>query len=158
VPASGPAVSSEPAASCTAADLRLALGPAAGAAGSFYYALQFTNVSATSCGLDGYPAVAFVSRPGGTAIGGPALRDPAFPSELVPLAPGGTAHASLQVATAANYPAGICKPATARWLQVYPPGQAAALYVSFTAQTCTGPVPSGSTLGIYVVRPGATGP
>jgi hypothetical protein len=146
------------AAGCAPGALRLAVGPASGTAGSFYYALQFTNVSGSACTMYGYPGVAFVTGPGGNAIGGPAVRDPAFPSELVTLAPGAVAHASLQVAIAANYPANICDPATAHWLQVYPPNQYTALYVEFTAQTCTGSVPRGSTLGIYVVRPGATGP
>jgi hypothetical protein len=144
-------------AGCAPGTLRLAIGPASGTAGSFYYPLQLTNVSASTCTMYGYPGVAFVTGPGGTTIGGPAVRDPAFASELVTLAPGAVAHAMLQVAIAANYPANICDPATAHWLQVYPPNQYTALYLPFTAQTCTGSIPSGSTLGIYVVRPGATG-
>jgi hypothetical protein len=146
------------AAGCAPDALRLAIGPASGTAGSFYYPLQFTNVSGSACTMYGYPGVAFVTGPSGKTIGGPAVRDPAFPRELVTLAPGAVAHASLQVAIAANYPANVCDPVTAHWLQVYPPNQYTALYVPFTAQTCTGSVPSGSTLGIYVVRPGATGP
>jgi hypothetical protein len=146
------------AAGCAPDALRLAIGPASGTAGSFYYPLQFTNVSGSACTMYGYPGVAFVTGPGGSPIGGAAVRDPAFASELVTLAPGAVAHASLQVAIAANYPANICDPVTAHWLQVYPPNQYSALYVPFTAQTCTGSIPSGSTLGIYVVRPGATGP
>jgi Protein of unknown function (DUF4232) len=142
---------------CAPGALHLAIGPASATAGSVYYALQFTNVSATTCTMDGYPGVTFVASPGGDAIGGPAVRDPTFAGELVTLAPGTMAHASLQVAIAANYPAHVCDPATAHWLQVYPPNQYTALYVPFTAQTCTGSIPTGSTLGIYVVRPGATG-
>jgi hypothetical protein len=108
--------------------------------------------------LYGYPGVAFVSAPGGKEIGGPAVRNPTFPKQLVTRAPGATAHASLQVVIAANYPASLCKPVTAHWLRVFPPSEYAALDVAFTAQTCTGKIPSGSTLGIYVVRPGTTGP
>jgi hypothetical protein len=143
---------------CATGDLRLAVGPADGAAGSIYYPLRLTNVSAATCTLYGYPGAALVTAPSGSVIGGPAIRNPAVPSELVTLAPGATAHASLQVAVAANYPTRVCRPATAHWLQVFPPGQYAALYLAFTAQTCTGNIPSGSTLGIFVVRPGATGP
>jgi hypothetical protein len=146
------------AAGCASDALRLGIGPASGTAGSFYYPLQFTNVSGSACTMYGYPGVAFVTGPGGKTIGGPAVRDPAFPRELVTLVPGAVAHASLQVAIAANYPANICDPVTAHWLQVYPPNQYTALYLPFTAQTCTGSIPSGSTLGIFVVRPGATGP
>jgi Protein of unknown function (DUF4232) len=111
----------------------------------------------------GYPGVAFVTKAGGTAAGGtilgaPAVRNPAFAAKLVSLASGATAHASLQVQVAQSYPAATCKPVTGHWLQVYPPGSYAALYVRFTAVTCAGKIPSRSTLGIYVVRPGPTGP
>jgi hypothetical protein len=143
---------------CDTGGLRLSLGPEGGSAGSVYYPLLFTNSSSTDCTLYGYPGVAFVTGPGGSVIGEPAVRNPELGAELVRLAPGGTAHASLQVAVAANYPASICRPATAHWLQVDPPGQYASLFLPLTAQTCTGPVPAGSTLGIFVVRPGATGP
>jgi hypothetical protein len=143
---------------CGTSGLRLSVGPADGAAGSVYYPLLFTNVSGATCTLYGYPGVALARQDGGSTVGSAAIRNPAFAGELVTLAPGAVAHTSLQVAEAANYPAADCKPVTAHWLQVFPPGQYTALYVAFTVQTCTGPVPSGSTLGIYVVRPGATGP
>lgn len=143
---------------CATNAVRLTIGPSSGAAGSFYYPLEFTNVSGATCTMYGYPGVAFATGMGGAVIGGPAVRNPTFPKELVTLAPGTTVHASLQVAIAANYPTHTCDPVTAHWLQVYPPDQFTALYVPFTAQTCTGSIPSGSTLGIYVVRPGATGP
>ena len=143
---------------CGTGMLRVSVGPANGAAGSSYYPVLFTNISAAPCTLYGYPGVALVTRPGGGLVGAPAVRNPTFPGQVVTLAPGAVAHASLQVAVAANYPAAQCRPVTARWLQVYPPGQYGARYVAFTAQTCTGRVGDGSTLGIYVVRPGATGP
>ena len=143
---------------CGTGGLRLSVGPADGAAGSVYYPLLFTNVSGATCTLYGYPGAALARQDGGSAVGNAAIRNPAFTGELVTLAPGAVAHTSLQVAEAANYPVAVCKPVTAHWLQVFPPGQYTALYVAFTARTCTGSVPSGSTLGIYVVRPGATGP
>lgn len=143
---------------CATGSLRVTVGPANGAAGSFYYPLLFTNTSPVPCVMYGYPGVALVSQPGGGVLGAPAVRNATFPKEVVRLAPGAVAHASLQVAEAANYPPSQCKPATSHWLQVYPPGEYGALFVGFTVQTCTGPVGDGSTLGIYVVRPGATGP
>jgi hypothetical protein len=169
-PAASPSPSAQPVASapapepvagpgpCATTAVRLTIGPSNGAAGSFYYPLQFTNISGATCTMYGYPGVAFATSAGGAVIGGPAVRNPTFPKELVALAPGATVHASLQVAIAANYPTHTCDPVTAHWLQVFPPNQYTALYVAFTAQTCTGSIPSGSTLGIYVVRPGATGP
>jgi hypothetical protein len=153
-------VSSAAVPACTAADLGawVAVDQGNGAAGSIYYPLLLTNNSGRTCTLYGYPGVALVSQPGGAVVGAAAVRNPTFPAELVSLAPGAVAHASLQVAVAANYPVKVCKPATAHWLQVYPPGEYTALDIQFTAQTCTGSVGDGSTLGIFVVRPGATGP
>ena len=143
---------------CTTGSLQVTVGPANGAAGSFYYPLLFTNTSSATCTMYGYPGVALVSQPGGAMVGAAAVRNATFPKEVVTLAPGAVAHASLQVAIAQNYPPAQCKPATGHWLQVYPPGEYAALFVAFTTQTCTGRVGDGSTLGIYVVRAGATGP
>jgi hypothetical protein len=143
---------------CTTGDLRLSVGPSNGTAGSFYYPLQFTNTSNVTCTMYGYPGVALVTQEGGSVVGPAAVRNPTFPAEVVTLAPGGVAHASLQVAVAANYSASACGPVTGHSLQVYPPGNYAALYVPLTAQMCSKPVGDGSTLGIYVVRTGATGP
>jgi Protein of unknown function (DUF4232) len=161
----GPA--SQPAAAtlspCAVSDLTVTIGQGNGAAGSIYYPLDFTNTSGAACTMYGYPGVAFVTRSGATAsagsiLGAPAVRNPAFTAKLVTLASGATAHASLQVQMARSYPAATCKPVTGHWLRVYPPGSYAALYVRFTAVTCAGKITSGSTLGIYVVRPGAAGP
>ena len=160
-PTSQPAASSPSA--CPVKDLKVTVGPGNGAAGSIYYPLEFTNTSGATCTMYGYPGVAFVTEAGGTAAGGtvlgkPAFRNPAFAPKLVTLAAGATAHASLQVQVAQNYPVATCKPVTGHWLQVYPPGSYAARYVRFTAVTCAGKIPSGSTLGIYVILPGATSP
>jgi hypothetical protein len=106
----------------------------------------------------GYPGVSFVTGISGGQIGGAAVRNPTFAAQTVILGPGATAHATLQVVAAQDYPRASCKPVTAHWLRIYPPDQFAPLYVSFTAVTCTGNASGGSTLGIYVVRPGSTGP
>ncbi len=165
---SGPASTSPPAAAatpsgpqpCPTSALRASVptGQGNAAAGSSYYPIDFTNVSGTSCTLFGYPGASFVTGIGGSQVGGAAIRNPTFAAQVVTLAPGATAHASLQVVVAQNYPASLCLPVTAHWLRVYPPNQFVPLYVSFTAVTCTGKIPGGSTLGIYVVRPGTTGP
>ncbi len=160
-PASQPAAATRSA--CAVSGLKVTVGQGDGAAGSIYYPLDFTNTSGATCTMYGYPGVAFVTKSGGTAAGGailgaPAVRNPAFAAKPVTLAAGATAHASLQVQVAQSYPVVTCKPVTGHWLQVYPPGSYAALYVRFTAVTCAGKIPSGSTLGIYAVRPGASGP
>jgi hypothetical protein len=148
---------------CPAKTLKVTIGRGAGAAGSIYYPLDFTNSGSVTCTMYGYPGVAFVTKAGGSAAGGrllgaPAVRNSTLAGKQVRLSPGGTAHASLQVQVAQNYPVATCKPVTAHWLQVYAPGSYAATYLRFTAVTCTGKIPSRSTLGIDVVRPGATGP
>jgi Protein of unknown function (DUF4232) len=144
---------------CAASDLELSAGTGTGAAGSTYYALDFTNVSHSACTLDGYPGVAFVtSGPHRSEVGRPAFRDAAFPSHVVTLSPGGTAHADLQVQLAQNYPAAVCKPVAAHGLRALLPGSTDALHLKFSAVTCTGKVPSGSTIGISAIRPGAVGP
>ena len=159
-PTTGPVT--EPAtagpAACAVSALRITIGIANGAAGSIYYPLDFTNISGLTCTLYGYPGVAFATGADGSVVGVPAARNQTFARHLVTLTPGATAHASLQVQVAQSYPVSICKPATAHWLQVFPPASYVAQYIPFTAVTCTGHIPSGSTLGIYVIRPGATGP
>ena len=142
---------------CATADLDATVGRQVGTAGSVYYPLQFTNASAATCSLFGYPGVAFVSAIGGGQIGAAAARNPAFTPQLVNLAPGAVVHADLQVAAAGVYPAPECKPVTAHWLRVYPPGEFTPLYVSFTTSTCSGSVPGGSALAVDVVRAGSFG-
>lgn len=142
---------------CPAAGLRITVGAPSGAAGSLYYALHFTNIGVSACTMYGYPGVALVSADGGLVVGEPAVRDPAAALGVVTLTPRGTASAVLQVQEAASYPASECKPVRAHWLQVYPPGSYVASYLPFSAVTCTGRIPSGSTLGINVITPGASG-
>jgi hypothetical protein len=160
-PAPGPSVtgaaSPPPLAACATSGLRVSIGPPGSTAGSNFYPVQFTNVTAGPCTLYGYPGVSLVSAPGGRQLGAAAVRDAGPGPAVVVLAPGAVAHAALQVTVAQNYPASVCRPVTARWLQVYPPGQYAPAYARLTATTCAGTVPGGSTLGIFVVRPGANG-
>jgi Protein of unknown function (DUF4232) len=155
-----PATGAPPAgtAACTSGGLQVSLGAPNGAAGSIYYPIDFRNVSGAACSMYGYPGVSFVAAPGTGQLGGAAARNSTFGPSLVTLAPGAVAHASVQVVVAQSYPASLCKPVTAHYLRVYPPGQVVPLYASLTALTCTGDIPGRSTLGIYVVRPGATGP
>jgi hypothetical protein len=159
-PAPPPGTGAPPAgtAACTSGGLQVSLGAPNGAAGSIYYPIDFRNVSGAACSMYGYPGVSFVAAPGTGQLGGAAARNSTFGPSLVTLAPGAVAHASVQVVVAQSYPASLCKPVTAHYLRVYPPGQVVPLYASLTALTCTGDIPGRSTLGIYVVRPGATGP
>jgi hypothetical protein len=127
---------------------------AGGAAGSTYYPLNFTNTSAAPCALYGYPGVSFVAVPVGTGaqIGAAAKRSSSFGKVTVRLAPGGMAHAWLQVTVAGNYPASVCQPVTARWLRVYPPGETVAGYVGHAFNACSST--STAVLTVLPVRAG----
>jgi Protein of unknown function (DUF4232) len=159
-PATPPSTPSAPA--CSPADLSAAVNanPGGAAAGSTYYPLNFTNTSKSPCYLYGYPGVSFVSGPSGSQIGEPASRNPAVGPGTVILPPGGTAHVTIQVVDAMNYSKSDCKPVTAHWLKVFPPGQFTALYVKFSALTCSAKLPAklGSPLSVDAVKGGAGQP
>jgi hypothetical protein len=125
---------------CQSAALKVTVdtGQAGGAAGSVYYPVNFTNTSGAPCGLYGFPGMAFVTADGnaGQQIGAAAQRDPAFGNLPVRLPADGVAHAWLQIAQAANYPASACQPMTAHWLRVFPPGDTAASYVGVSFSAC----------------------
>jgi hypothetical protein len=87
----------------------------------------------------GYPGVSFVTAglSAGQQVGPAAQRAQGFAKVAVQLAPGGTAHAWLKVAVAADYPASSCHPVTVRWLRIYPPGDTAAGYAGHTVSACS---------------------
>jgi Protein of unknown function (DUF4232) len=157
-PATPPSTPSAPA--CSTADLSGTVNTSQGgaAAGSTYYPLNLTNTSKTSCYLFGYPGVSFVTGPSGSQVGEPASRNPAIAPRTVILPPGGTAHVTVQVVDALNYSKSDCKPVTAHWLKVFPPGQFTALYIKFTATTCSVKLPAklGVPLTVDAVK-GGTG-
>jgi hypothetical protein len=165
-PASGPAApsasaasSSASAAGCASSGLKIKVdtSQSGAAAGSTYVPIDFTNTTSSACTLFGYPGVSFVTGPSGSQIGRPASRNRAAAATLVTLAPGGEAHATIQVANAGNYSPSACAPVTAHWLKIFPPNQTAALYASYTVQACSAKLPSklGHQLLVFVVRPGA---
>ncbi|MGI8451449.1 MAG: DUF4232 domain-containing protein [Streptosporangiaceae bacterium] len=160
VPATPPSTPSSPA--CSTADLSATVNtsPGGAAAGSTYYPLNFTNTSKSSCYLYGYPGVSFVSSPSGSQIGQPASRNPAVAPGTVILPPGGTAHVTIQVVDAMNYSKSACKPVTAHWLRVFPPGQFTALYVKFSSLTCSVKLPPklGSPLSVDAMKGGGGHP
>ncbi len=135
---SQPAPTSAGPAECGSAGLHVKVGSSNGAAGTIYYNIDLTNVSGSTCFLQGYPGVSLVSEgsSAGSQIGADAKRDPVTPSRQIVLAAGQTAHAVLAVAQAGNFPASKCNPATAHWLKVFPPNQTVAVYARFTIQTC----------------------
>jgi hypothetical protein len=162
-PSTGATPPSSPSAPpCSTADLSATVNtsPGGAAAGSTYYPLNFTNTSKSSCYLFGYPGVSFVTGPSGSEIGQPASRNPAVAPSTVILPAGGTAHVTIQVVDALNYSKSTCQPVTAHWLKVFPPGQFTALYVKFSALTCSVKLPSklGSPLTVDAMKGGGGQP
>lgn len=141
---------------CTPADLRVRLDAAAAgvAAGTSYVPIEFTNTTSAPCTLRGFPAVALTSGVTGTQIGTEAAVDQSVPSASVTLAPGGTAHAWLGIASTANIPASACKPVTAAGLRVVAPGSVSASYLADKVPTCKKAVPGGGILMVHPVQAG----
>ncbi len=114
-----------------------------GAAGSFYYELNFTNLSGSTCTMRGYPKVFgvdlqgkrvglnFAHAPGKqklvTLSGGGALAGPQAPD---------TVTAKLQIVEAGNFPPARCHPTEIAGVRVVPPGQSASKVVPFPSETC----------------------
>jgi LysM repeat protein len=157
--ASAPAPStSAGTAACATGNLKATVvtGQGGAAAGSTYYPVNLTNTGSSSCSLFGYPGVSWVTSPSGNQIGQPARRNPVVTPATVVLAPGQTAHVTLQVVDAQNYSKSACQPVTAHWLKIYPPGQFTALYVKFSALTCSAKLPTkdGLPLSVDAVKAG----
>jgi Protein of unknown function (DUF4232) len=142
--------------SCTTSGLRVRLDTAAAgvAAGSYFVPLEFTNISGQACELAGYPAVALTMGLSGAQVGARAATDHAVPAAPVVLAPGGIAHAWLQVLSTANYPASKCHPVTAAGLRITVPGTASASYVAHPVPTCTAVLRGSEMLTVRPVQRG----
>lgn len=149
-PAAGPA-------GCATSGLAVKLGPGNGAAGSTYFPIQFTNTSGAACSLFGYPGVSFVTGTNGSQIGLAARRDSTQPAQNIVLAPKAAAHATLRIVDALNFTVASCHLTTAHALKIFPPGQTAALFISFTSKTCASSSPSDQVLFIQTISSGASG-
>jgi hypothetical protein len=128
------------AAACPNGSLKVTQGLGQGYAGGVYEVIDFTNTSASTCTLYGYPGVALVSGPPYAQIGLAAKRGTTTPAAVVTLAPGAVANATLQIVDALNYPTATCSPAAATDLQVFPPGQTVAVYLPNKSEACAEPV------------------
>lgn len=129
----GPASGPRP---CLTSQLKGSLTNPNGAAGSIYYQLVLTNTSSTTCVLDGYPGVSFVTGNHGQQVGAPAARAPGAVSPVT-LTSGASSSASLQITDANNFaPCGIT---ATDGLRVYPPNQQASLLIVHNDQTCSDP-------------------
>ena len=137
---------------CPTRSLQVKLGVSQGTAGSVYTTIDFTNISNVTCTLYGYPGVSLQTARPLHQIGKPAKENPLTTRKLVTLQPQTTANALLRIVDAGNYPASTCGPATAHYLQVYPPNQTTPAYIKFSTQACTKPV---RLMTVDVVKPGS---
>ena len=135
-PASTTRAPASPASPCSSADLIVWAGiPGSGAAGSFTYQLELSNISNHACSLYGYPGVSAVGSHG-NQLGSAAIRDPSHPVRLVTLGRGATSHVELRITDVANYPAASCHPVKSYGLRVYPPNDRRAQFVPFSFRAC----------------------
>jgi hypothetical protein len=107
-----------------------------GAAGSSYYNLEFTNLSAHACTLLGYPGVSGIDL-AGRQLGSAAGRNPEHSATAVTIGARATAHSVLRIVDASNYPSSTCSQTTAAGLRVYPPGQTASKAVPYPFLACS---------------------
>jgi hypothetical protein len=123
---------------CAAAQPRVSLVPSDNPAGHISLHLVFTNISARTCTMFGYPGVAFVTGPSGAQINDPAQRSSGQASSLVPLAPNGTAHANLLLVNVDNYNGSpSCQPTQAAGVRVYPTDDTTAIFASSPQRICS---------------------
>jgi hypothetical protein len=120
---------------CKTAGLVMWLNPeGSGTAGSFYYKLEFVNLSGRTCALAGYPGVSAVSL-SGRQIGASAKREVTGRPRTVTLAPEGEATAIVHVVDVGVLPSS-CRPTAAGGFRVYPPGESASKVVPYPFRTC----------------------
>lgn len=143
--------SSAPIASCATSALKGSLGPEQGAAGSVYAPLVLTNVGPRACELRGFPGVSYVAGDDGHQVGPAAVMEGARGAEVV-LKPGTAAAAQLRLVNVANFDPAVCRPTPVRGLRVYPPGDAASLYIQHPGTGCAG-TPPGNQLSVQTLKP-----
>jgi hypothetical protein len=141
---------------CLTTGLSVRLGTAQGAAGSTYQPIVFTNISAHTCAMYGYPGVAFIDTPTGQQVGTPATRNPRQLPRTITLVPRASASAVLQIVNPFNYPTATCHPQPVTGLRVNPPGTTTPTDLPLPTATtaCTTSV---TQLLIQATVPGTTG-
>ena len=122
---------------CTAGILAVWVNADAGsgAAGTFYYPLEFTNTSNHTCRTWGWPGVS-ATNANTHQLGDAAKRLTLYTPHWVNIAAGGTAHALLAYGNAEVQTSG-CKPTAASQIKVYAPNQRSADIGFFSLPACT---------------------
>ena len=122
---------------CTAADLSVwvNIGLVQGAAGTWYYPLEFTNDSNHTCRTWGWPGVSAANATG-HQLGDAAQRLHYYTPAWVNIGAGATAHALLSYGNAEVQTSG-CKPTNASQIRVYAPNQRSLDIGFFSLPACT---------------------
>jgi hypothetical protein len=129
--------------------LKGSLGTPSPGAGNLYVPLVLTNVSNRQCVLAGYPGVSLLDA-AGAQIEQPAGREPGFPSNAIPVAPGAAASTVLHTTQEGIAP-GPCWPVSTQ-IKVFPPNELDALMFPGQFKVCGGaftirPLVAGTTGG-----------
>jgi hypothetical protein len=112
------------------------VAPGGGAAGSVYLWLVFTNVSARTCTLYGYPGVSWVTGPSGQQVNDPTGRRTDITPTQVVLAPQASGHAVVRHGQPGLFEPS-CHAVEVAGFRVYPPDETASVFVPWTAQACS---------------------
>lgn len=145
-PASRPLAATAP--PCKTSQLVIWIFNGQGAAGSFYYELNFTNLSGSTCTMRGYPKAFGVDLQGKRV--GLDFAHEQGKQKLVTLRGGGseTATATLRVVDPGAFSPAECHPTKIAGVRVVPPGQSASKVVPFPSETCAQePTESAASVG-----------
>ena len=142
-------------AGCATRDLQAKAGVSQGAAGSLYQVIVFTNISAATCTLYGYPGVSLAAGTPATQVGQAASRSTVAGPSTVTLAPGKNANALLRITQALNYPSATCSPTKTTYLQIYPPNQTTPIYLAYSSTGCSSASVNLLTIGVVQAGTGA---
>ena len=148
---------SQPAAAapgCLTRYLNGSIGLSQGTAGAVELAIVFKNLNNVPCTLYGFPGVSLATGTPVTDVGQPSSENTTTARELITLAPGGFANATLQIEDAGNFPASSCIPVATNWMEVIPPNQTVPLNIPYNTTACKG---STMLLTVTAVRPGNGG-
>jgi hypothetical protein len=139
---------------CLTRYLNGTIGLSQGTAGAVELAIVFKNLNNVPCTLYGFPGVSLAAGMPVTDVGQPSSENSSTARELVTLAPGGYANATLQIEDAVNFPASSCMPVATTWMEVIPPNQTVPLNIPYNTTGCKG---STQLLTVTAVRPGNGG-
>jgi hypothetical protein len=139
---------------CLTRYLNGSIGLTQGTAGSVMVTIVFKNLNNVPCTLYGFPGVAQGAGTPVNDVGQPSSENHATARQLVTLAPGGFANATLQIVDAGNFSPSACTQVPADYLVVIPPNQTVPLYISYSSTACQG---SAQLLSVTPVQPGNGG-